>query len=67
MSCGHIIILNCRSFGHFQAHEYGIASGFSHDILKGRIGFAKTRLSVTKVQDESSLILCRIYFVKTCM
>ena len=41
--------LNFRSFGHFQAHEYGTAYGFSDDPAKGRIGFAKTRLSVIKV------------------
>lgn len=45
-----IVVHGAGSFGHFQAHEYGTASGFSNDILKGRIGFAKTRLSVTKLQ-----------------
>ena len=44
-----VVVLNNRSFGHFQAHEYGTANGFSEDPSKGRIGFVKTRLSVTKV------------------
>ncbi|XP_022782347.1 uncharacterized protein LOC111323292 isoform X1 [Stylophora pistillata] len=45
-----IVIHGAGSFGHFQAHEYGTAHGFSNDISKGKIGFAKTRLSVTKLQ-----------------
>ena len=45
---------NFRSFGHFQAHEYGTANGFSDNPSRGRIGFAKTRLSVTKVKLKHS-------------
>lgn len=44
-----VVVLNNRSFGHFQAHEYETANGFSEDPSKGRIGFVKTRLSVSKV------------------
>jgi len=45
-----IVIHGAGSFGHFQAHEYGTANGFSDNPSRGRIGFAKTRLSVTKLQ-----------------
>ncbi|XP_068674230.1 uncharacterized protein [Montipora foliosa] len=45
-----IVIHGAGSFGHFQAHEYGTANGFSEDHDKSCIGFAKTRQSVTKLQ-----------------
>jgi len=45
-----IVIHGAGSFGHFQAHEYGTANGFSDNPSRGQIGFAKTRLSVTKLQ-----------------
>ena len=43
-----------RSFGHFQAKEYGVADGYhsnmdDEQIRKVKEGFCKTRISVTKV------------------
>ena len=49
LKCCYFCKLICRSFGHFQAHEYALTNGFSEDLQNSRIGFAKTRQSVTKV------------------
>ncbi|XP_044184465.1 isopentenyl phosphate kinase-like isoform X1 [Acropora millepora] len=45
-----IVVHGAGSFGHFQAHEYALTNGFSEDLQNSRIGFAKTRQSVTKLQ-----------------
>ncbi|XP_031564941.1 isopentenyl phosphate kinase-like [Actinia tenebrosa] len=47
-----IIVHGAGSFGHFQAHEYGVAKGFGCDVDHTRIGFAMTRLSVTKLNHK---------------
>ncbi|KAK3747623.1 hypothetical protein QZH41_013672 [Actinostola sp. cb2023] len=47
-----IIVHGAGSFGHFQAHEYNTAKGLGVDVQRGRIGFAKTRVSVTKLNHK---------------
>ncbi|EDO43182.1 predicted protein [Nematostella vectensis] len=44
-----VLIHGAGSFGHFQAHKYGIAKGLGDDPIRGKAGFVKTRLSVTKL------------------
>ena len=48
-----VLVHGCGSFGHFQAHEFGIAKGTTHPTFSW-LGFAKTRKSATKL---SALVL----------
>ena len=50
-SCGDgrvLLVHGCGSFGHFQAHEYGISKGTGWRTFSW-LGFAKTRRSATKL------------------
>ena len=48
-----VLVHGCGCFGHFQAHEFGIAKGTAHPTFSW-LGFAKTRRSATKL---SALVL----------
>ena len=52
-----------RSFGHHQAKQYNVNTGFTHlsdeDNTTVKHGFCKTRISVTKVSCISNLLRIR--------
>ena len=47
-SGGIVLVHGCGSFGHFQAHEYGISKGTAWPTFSW-LGLARTRRSATKL------------------